>query len=160
RLGVRMPPRPPSTAPVRRRAAARAGDADAIGLESLVVPVHRLSVRGVAPPLVARELVAVLVELFPRRAVRLGGGDSAGAGAAGRGVGVGGGGGGGAAGSFEWAEFGDGAGRRLRLGVEGPLVDDARAALAMLAQVTSLALEIASLRGFAESRAAAAEDEP
>src|SRR5262249_29609942 len=138
-----------SAPPVTRRTDA----AEAIGVDALVVPVHRLSVRGVAPSLVQRELTAVLAELFPRRAVRLEEVDATGAvtrldGAADV-----------PSEAIEGAECGDGAGRRLRLGVQGPLADSARAALGILAQVTSQALEIASLRGFAAPRAAVPDDE-
>ncbi|KFA90974.1 sigma-54-dependent transcriptional regulator [Archangium violaceum] len=114
-----------------------------LGAESLVVPFERLAVRGMGAPLIQRELVAVLEGLFPGRAPRLEELDSQGRatpllGEAG-------------VPANEWVEFGDGCGRRLRVGVEGPLPADGRALLSALARLTGFALEVAVLRGFAHA---------
>jgi hydrogenase-4 transcriptional activator len=114
-----------------------------LGAESLVVPFERLAVRGMGAPLIQRELVAVLEGLFPGRATRLEELDSQGRatpllGEAG-------------VPASEWVEFGDGCGRRLRVGVAGPLPADGRALLSALARLAGFALEVAVLRGFAQA---------
>jgi len=103
--------------------------------------VQRLATRGVGAPFIQEELLNVTADLLPGRAVRLEELDSGGvarvlgergapeAGAA-------------------WLELGDGAGRRLRLGVGGGLSGEERAALQVIASAASLALEVAGLRGF------------
>src|SRR5262249_55981826 len=49
-------------------------------------------------------------------------------------------------------EFGDGSGRRLRVTLQGALPENAHHVLTSVASVASLALEVATLRGFAEHR--------
>jgi hypothetical protein len=117
------------------------------GAERLVVPFQRLAMRGAAPNLILSELVSVALQLFPGRVVHLEEIDSAGSvralfGESGEG-----------AGDAEWAEFSDGAGRLLRLGVVGgldPLDRDQRATLSLLAMTAALALEVAVLRSVSE----------
>ncbi|AKI99919.1 sigma-54-dependent transcriptional regulator [Archangium gephyra] len=115
-----------------------------LGAESLVVPFERLAVRGMGAPLIQRELVAVLEGLFPGRAARLEELDSQGRATPllGGEPGVP---------ASEWVEFGDGCGRRLRVGVAGPLPADGRALLQALARLAGFALEVAVLRGFAQA---------
>jgi len=118
----------------------------------LVVALERLSVRGVPPVIVRRELMSVTSDLFPGRAVVLEEilatgetrvveerGDPK------------------APPPEDWFEFGDGRGARLRLGVGAgagtrasgpPTPDDV---LRLLTTVASLSLEIAALRGLAET---------
>jgi hypothetical protein len=136
---------------------ARAGD-----VERLVAPLRRVAVRGADPALVQRELVAIASELMGARPARLEEIDANGeahavAGAhAARAEGE-------APKAFEWVELGDGTGRRLRLGAEGPLDEHARAVIAVLATTGGLALEVASLRNTGASRADGAtndEDTP
>ena len=113
-----------------------------LGSEVLVVPFERLSVRGMGAPLILRELVAVLEGLFPGRSPRLEELDSQGRATLLRGEeGVP---------ASEWVEFGDGCGRRLRVGVAGPLPEDGRALLSALACLSGFALEVSVLRGFAQ----------
>ena len=110
----------------------------------MVVPIQRLSVRGVAPASIQRELIAVLEELLPGAALRLDEMDAAGLSRtliAVRGE---------QQGELEAVELGDGSGRRLRVSAQGHLPPDAHAVLSTLAAVTSLSLEVASLRGFAD----------
>jgi transcriptional regulator with GAF, ATPase, and Fis domain len=57
-----------------------------------------------------------------------------------------------------WVEFGDGAGRRLRLGVAGPLSPSERAMLSVIAQAAGAALQVAVLRGLSVERVARAPD--
>ncbi|XXF77584.1 sigma-54 dependent transcriptional regulator [Myxococcaceae bacterium GXIMD 01537] len=122
-----------------------------LGAEALVVPFERLAVRGMGAPLLQRELVSVLEGLFPGRAPRLEEVDSQGTALP-------------LLGSLappatEWVEFGDGCGRRLRLGLAGPLPPDGRALLFALSRLAGFALEVAALRGFAEAPVAPLEAE-
>ncbi|HKU37853.1 MAG TPA: sigma 54-interacting transcriptional regulator, partial [Polyangiales bacterium] len=144
RIGIQLP------GPIRispeQLAQASETRSDASGVARLVVPIQRLSVRGMAPALIQRELVAVLDELFPAAAIRLEEIDSKGSAlllsqveAAGEG-------------REESIELGDGSGRRLRVSVRGPLPDNAHHVLTSVASVAALALEVATLRGFAEQR--------
>lgn len=120
--------------------------AAAFDVSALVVPFQRLSVRGVGPHLLQRELVEVTRAVFPHRALCLEELDSAGnarevvPGAPLH--------------SPERFEFGDGVGRRLRLSISGPLSVGERAGLNTLTAYASMALEISALRGFAEQSAA------
>ncbi|WP_426756661.1 sigma 54-interacting transcriptional regulator [Myxococcus sp. Y35] len=114
-----------------------------LGAEALVVPFERLSVRGMGAPLIQRELLAVVEGLLPHSAPRLEELDSQGratllAGDASVPV-------------TESVEFGDGCGRRLRLGVAGPLPPDGRALLTALSRLGGFAMEVATLRGFAQA---------
>jgi tetratricopeptide (TPR) repeat protein len=112
----------------------------------LVVPIQRLSVRGMTPALIQRELVAVLDELLPGASIRLEEIDSKGVALllaeCGERV----------LGAREAVDLGDGSGRRLRLSVTGALPSFAHDLLTSMASVAALALEVASLRGFAEQR--------
>ncbi|QSQ20718.1 sigma-54-dependent Fis family transcriptional regulator [Pyxidicoccus parkwayensis] len=113
-----------------------------LGAEALVVPFERLSVRGMGTSLLQRELLGVVEGLFPGCSPRLEELDSQGqatllAGSASVPV-------------TDEVEFGDGCGRRLRLGVVGPLPSDGRALLTSLSRLSGFALEVAALRGFAE----------
>ncbi|MFL5356600.1 sigma 54-interacting transcriptional regulator [Archangium sp.] len=130
RLAQEAPPPPPDAFP-------------RLGAEALVVPFERLAVRGMGAPLIQRELVAVLEGLFPGLAPRLEELDSQGQ----------------ATGllgerhvpASEWVELSDGCGRRLRVGVAGPLPADGRALLTALARLAGFALEVSVLRGFAQA---------
>jgi predicted ATP-dependent protease len=120
-------------------------------IESLVVPLQRLSVRGALPALILRELVSIVQGLFPGRNVRLDELDSTGAprellGGAG-------------VTSPTAIELGDGAGRTFRLSVSGDAGNADRALLSVLGTVASLSLEAATLRGYDERRISATTDE-
>ena len=148
RLGMPLPP--PATMRIQPAAAALPAEAPSAAgpsLGALVAPIQRLSVRGVGASLVERELLAVLRELFPARRVLVEEVGVSGAatllGAAGPE----------SAGPLESVEFGDGSGRRLRIGLSGPLAGETRGALSAIATVAGLALEVARLRGFAEPAA-------
>ncbi|MFO0615640.1 MAG: sigma-54 dependent transcriptional regulator [Polyangiaceae bacterium] len=120
----------------------------------LVAPIQRLAVRGAEPALVLREILRVAGELVPGKGccleeldsqneARVIGGEAEGPSSA-----------------FEWIEFGDGCGRRLRLGVRGALGEDARATLSIVAITAGLALEVATLRSAGAARAeTSTEDE-
>ncbi|NMO20350.1 sigma 54-interacting transcriptional regulator [Pyxidicoccus fallax] len=134
---TRVPGRPLQTAPTLASGPPR------LGAEALVVPFERLSVRGMGASLIQRELLGVLEGLFPGCLPRLEELDSLGHATL-------------VAGSdtvpaSEAVEFGDGCGRRLRLGVAGPLPADGRALLTALSRLGGFALEVAALRGFAEA---------
>ncbi|WP_437534088.1 sigma 54-interacting transcriptional regulator [Sorangium sp. So ce726] len=123
-----------------------------LGIDALVVPIQRLSVRGAAPGLILRELTSVASRLLPDRTIRLEEIDATGkarriAGAGGSDDGV------------EWIDFGDGSGRLLRFGVTGGLCVLERSAIAMLTTMTSLALEVAMLRGCSEQGDPSSMDE-
>lgn len=116
------------------------------GLSRLVVPIQRLSVRGMSPALIQRELVTVLDELFPAASIRLEEIDGQGNALLLGGVDVVGG------AVRESLELGDGSGRRLRVSITGTLPDNANHVLTTVVSVAALALEVATLRGFAEQR--------
>ncbi|MCY1073760.1 sigma-54-dependent transcriptional regulator [Archangium lansingense] len=114
-----------------------------LGAESLGVPFERLAVRGMGASLIQRELVAVLEGLFPGRNPRLEELDSQGRTTPLLGEST--------VPASEWVEFGDGCGRRLRVGVAGPLPADGRALISALARLAGFALEVAVLRGFVQA---------
>jgi transcriptional regulator with PAS, ATPase and Fis domain len=89
-------------------------------------------VRGAEPDHVRRELVAIATEALPDRGVQLEELDAT--------VHDG-----GAASAYEWFEFGDGAGRRFRLGAR-ELDTRGRAVLTLLVTAGGLALEVSTLR--------------
>jgi tetratricopeptide (TPR) repeat protein len=147
-LGIRSDGAPRVEALSGPRAAPEAvsGEVDA---SALLVPIQRLSVRGMTPALIQRELLAVLEELLPGVQLRLDELDGDGAVRPH------------AEGAFELPqgeallqresiELGDGSGRRLRLSACGRLPPHAHDLLTSLASVAGLALEVATLRGFAE----------
>lgn len=123
---------------------------------SLVVPLRRLAVRGMSAVLIQRELVTIASELA-HGAARLEEVDSSGhssllvhAGPQGEPP-------------SSWVELGDGAGRRLRLGVGPNIGAEVRSSLVAIATVAELALELATLRGLAglpSSTSPAAHAEP
>jgi hypothetical protein len=146
-FGLRLPPS--FGAEVRRIADQNRTDASRTqrteGIERLVAPLARLAVRGADPTLVQRELVNITAELLDNRPVRLEELDSSGSARA-------------LAGSeevsseLEWVEFGDGGGRRLRIGAETPVGADGRAVLGIIATAGGLALEVATLRSVGSAR--------
>jgi hypothetical protein len=129
-----------------------AESSDGRGIEALLVAVERLSAPGTTPPVVLRELVQVVAAHAPGRAVVVDEVDSDGAvhhvagGPGGDGL--------------EAFEFGDGLGRRLRLGVGRPLADSDRAAVRLIALAGAMALEIASLRGLGHAFPGASDEAP
>jgi hypothetical protein len=123
----------------------------ALSVESLVVPLQRLSVRGALPALILRELVSIVQGLFPARSVRLDELDSAGAPRQLLGDG--------ALASPHAVELGDGAGRTFRLSLSGDVGSADRALLSLLGTVASLSLEAATLRGYDERRVGVSGDE-
>ena len=120
-------------------------------VESLVVPLQRLSVRGALPALILRELVSIVQTIFPERGVRLDELDSTGAPRELIG--------GSAPPSPTAIELGDGAGRTFRLSIGGHASSADRALLSVLGTVASLSLEAATLRGYDERRVSATGDE-
>jgi tetratricopeptide (TPR) repeat protein len=132
----------------------RSAAAAASTMEGLAVGLQRLFVQGAAPALVQAELLSVTESLLPGMAPRLEELDSNGtprvlsgnARAAD------------ADETFEWVEFGDGAGRRLRLGVPEALDPTQHALLSSIALAAGAALQIAALRGMSETRAERAGD--
>jgi predicted ATP-dependent protease len=120
-------------------------------VESLVVPLQRLSVRGALPALILRELVSIVQSIFPERGVRLDELDSTGAPRELIG--------GSAPASPTAIELGDGAGRTFRLSIGGDAGSADRALLSVLGTVASLSLEAATLRGYDERRVSASGDE-
>ncbi|AGC41932.1 Fis family transcriptional regulator [Myxococcus stipitatus DSM 14675] len=144
RLGMPLPPdiSPPAT-PSRRVGSVAQGAfaSTGLGAEALVVPFERLSVRGIGAPRIQRELMGVLEGLFPGSAPRLEEVDSQGRITLLAGTG--------SLPATDEVEFGDGCGRRLRVGVAGPLPADGRALLTALSRLSGFALEVAALRGFA-----------
>lgn len=110
----------------------------------LIVPIQRLSVRGMSPAKIQRELVAVLRGTFPGAAVRLEEIDREGVASPLAQVDAA------VSGEEVSHELGDGSGRRLRVMVQGSLPENAQHVLTSLGSVASLALEVATLRGFAE----------
>jgi Sigma-54 interaction domain len=122
-----------------------------VSVESLVVPLQRLSVRGALPALILRELVSIVQLSFPERGVRLEELDSTGAPRELLG--------GSAPASPTAIELGDGAGRTFRLSITGAASSADRALLSVLGTVASLSLEAATLRGYDERRVNATSDE-
>jgi hypothetical protein len=125
---------------------------EALGIESLVVPLQRLSVRGALPQLILRELVSILESMFDAPRVWLEELDSGGTprevlGEA-------------AKGPAQTAEFSDGAGRTFRISVARKLSVVERSLLSILTTTASLALEAATLRGFDERKSMTATDDP
>jgi transcriptional regulator with PAS, ATPase and Fis domain len=120
-------------------------------VESLVVPLQRLSVRGALPALILRELVSIVQSIFPERGVRLDELDSTGAPRQLIG--------GSALASATAIELGDGAGRTFRLSIGGAAGSADRALLSVLGTVASLSLEAATLRGYDERRVSVAGDD-
>jgi Sigma-54 interaction domain len=137
---------------------------EAMRLEDLVVPLRRLSARGVAPPLLLRELESIVGGLFNGRRSRLEELDSHGQArslgastdsspardaedAAASDAG------------YDWVEFSDGAGRLFRIGLAGELSEPERSALTVLTMSASLALEAATLRGVSDPFEVAPSDE-
>jgi hypothetical protein len=123
-----------------------------LGVEALVVPLQRLSVRGALPSLILRELVSIVQGLFPDRSVRLDELDSTGTpreligGTA-------------QVNPLVSVEFSDGAGRSFRLGLSGESSARERALLSILATVSSLSLESATLRSYDERRPVSSAEE-
>jgi tetratricopeptide (TPR) repeat protein len=119
----------------------------------LIVPIQRLSVRGMSPSKIQRELVAVLESLFPAASICLEEIDSQGEAHLLAQIDSA------ASGAEVSHELGDGSGRRLRVTVRGALADDASHVLASVGSVASLAMEVATLRGFAEQRGPGKSDD-
>jgi tetratricopeptide (TPR) repeat protein len=130
---------------VARGATLNGADEAELGVR-LVVPIARLSVRGMTPALIQRELVAVLGELIPGASIQLHEMDGQGTASLLAQVH------GAQAGESEAVELGDGSGRRLRVSLMGPLPGNSHDLLTSLCGVAALALEVATLRGFAEQR--------
>jgi DNA-binding transcriptional regulator YiaG len=122
-----------------------------LDIESLVVPLQRLSVRGALPSLILRELISIVEGLFTERRVWLEELDSSGTprevlgGPAPPGV--------------QATEFSDGAGRTFRISLSGQSSITERSLLSILTTASSLALEAATLRGFDERRGSPASEE-
>lgn len=123
----------------------------ALDVESLVVPLQRLSVRGALPALILRELVSIVEGMLGARRVWLEELDSRGT--PHRVLGEP------ATGGAQNVEFSDGAGRTFRISLTGELTVTERSALTILTTATSLALESATLRGFDERKATTVADE-
>ena len=165
-LGI-VPPRSLAVGIARlhahRRAASRPGAwPERLHVEALVVPLRRLSARGVAPALLLRELQSIVSAQFPERRCRLEELDSSGHA---RAVGL-------QHGAevderppfegedaYDWIEFSDGCGRLFRVGVSGELSEPERASLSVLAMSAALALEAATLRGVSDPFEAGPGDE-
>ena len=155
RLGIR-PPLALSLGVAQLRANRRASlrppcaSPDPMRAESLVVPLRRLSARGVAPALLLRELESIVSGLFPARRCRLeeldSGGHARPLGAAAErdepGTSV--------AGAYDWVEFSDGCGRLFRIGLSGELSEPERAGVSLIAMSAALALEASTLRGVSD----------
>ncbi|MGC4089277.1 MAG: sigma 54-interacting transcriptional regulator [Polyangiaceae bacterium] len=122
-----------------------------LGIDSLVVPLQRLSVRGALPPLILRELVSIVEGLCSERRVWLEELDSGGTPRQLIGEP--------ATAAPQTSEFSDGAGRTFRISVGGELSLAERSALSILTTAASLALEASTLRGFDERRATATTEE-
>jgi hypothetical protein len=110
--------------------------------ERLVVPFQRVAMRGASPNLILSELTSVARLLFPGRAVYLEELDSSGDSRPLHG--------GRAPADIDWAEFTDGGGRMLRIGIEGALDGEDRSTLSLLAMCAALSLEVAVLRSVGE----------
>ena len=136
-----------------RRALARAharpgapeSGASGATLETLAVALQRLLVQGAAPALVQRELLSVAETLLPGRIPRLEEVDSNRRSHPLGGLPL-------SEADATWVELGDGTGRRLRLGVAGPVSPAEKASLAMIALTAGAALQIAALRGLSTAR--------
>jgi hypothetical protein len=111
-------------------------------LERVVAPLRRMAVPGLNPQGIQRELLAVLAQIFPGCSARLEELDSNGRATLLAEEGD-------AAHVELWEELGDGAGRRLRVGVALPPGQDGAAALQAVTLVAGLALEVATLHGLA-----------
>jgi predicted ATP-dependent protease len=145
----------------RRGRSRSAGARERWRVEDLVVPLQRLSARGVAPALLLRELESIVSGLFPERRSRLEEIDSGGQA---RNVGKDRGSDGASAtaateSGFDWVEFSDGSGRLFRLGLSGQLSEPERASLSLVAMAAALALEAANLRGASDPFEAQNTDE-
>jgi hypothetical protein len=136
-------------------------DGERLQLEDLVVPLRRLSARGVGPALLLEELCSIVTSLFPERSLRLeeidSGGNARGVGRfaepeAQRAAGA-------ADVAYDWLEFSDGSGRLLRIGLRGQLSEHQRSSLSVLVMATSLALEAATLRGVSDPFEPAAHED-
>ncbi|WP_373047514.1 sigma 54-interacting transcriptional regulator [Vulgatibacter sp.] len=141
-LGMAVPPLLASEAPPP----AAAQTASRLHVDDLVVPLQRLTTRGLGASILQRELVDIATGLLPGRSVALVEVDSEG------GILPLGGEVGGPADPRRWFDFSDGVGRRLRLGVGGALAPEERAALSSLVSTAALAFEVAALRGFSRER--------
>ncbi len=112
-------------------------------IESLLVPLQRLATRGLGASILQKELVNIVGELLPGRAIRLDEIDSNGGSTTllARG------------GNVDLCfDLSDGVGRRLRVGVGGDLDAAQRAMLSALVAFASLAFEVSALRGFTTQR--------
>jgi hydrogenase-4 transcriptional activator len=163
-LGI-VPPRSLSVGIARLHASRRTlrrdtgvGVGEPLRVEELVVPLRRLSARGVAPALLLRELESIVAALFPERRCRLEEMDSGGRahaissdpselGPSG------------SEDAYDWVEFSDGAGRLFRIGLRGALSETERAGVTVLAMSAALALEAATLRGVGDPFEGPAHDE-
>lgn len=125
--------------PKERPRETSSGDAS---LNALALLVSRLSVRGLRPAMLQRELLACARELLPGCPLRLDEVDSKGEARPVLGDA--------SASLDDWVEFGDGTGRRFRLGASQSDRASSHALLTMLAQVGGLAMEVAGLRGLSE----------
>jgi hypothetical protein len=149
----------------RRGLARSSAPGDTMRMEDLVVPMRRLSARGVAPALLLRELESIVGGLFDGRASRLEELDSRGqarplgdvsdpgrapASAPSNPA---------SDGDYDWVEFSDGAGRLFRIGLAGELSEPERSALTVLSMAAALALEAATLRGVSDPFEVAPTDE-
>jgi len=110
-----------------------------LALSGLVVPVERVAVRGLSPDRILAELVDLVSELAGGRGVALAeidddegfsvvGGEPD------------------QMGDHLCIEFGDGCGRRFRMGVETPVTTDRNAAINVLVKAAALSLEVHALR--------------
>jgi predicted ATP-dependent protease len=138
--------------PPRALVSAPLSEGEGAPLEPLTVALQRLLVPGATAPLVQRELISVTESLFPGRTPRLeeidsnrGTHDLGGSAPA--------------AGEMTWAEFGDSAGHRFRIGVAGPLGAHDSVLLSVIALGAGAALQIASLRGLTAGRTERAIEE-
>src|SRR6185503_20110819 len=102
----------------RRLLTRAASEGQRLEVEDLVVPIRRLSARGIGPLLLLRELCSIMSSLFPERGLRLEEIDSRGTTRTVAGFGdleerkMG----GSADAGYDWIEFSDGSGRLLRIG--------------------------------------------
>jgi hydrogenase-4 transcriptional activator len=161
-LGI-VPPRSLGVGIARLHASRRTLGRDAsagepLRVEELVVPLRRLSARGVAPALLLRELESIVGALFPGRRCRLEELDSGGRAhpisrdASEPGAPF-------TDDAYDWVEFSDGAGRLFRIGLGGTLSEPERSSVTVLAMAAALALEAATLRGVSDPFEGPAHDE-